>query len=234
MPRAVTTWFPMPPPAARDERRDQAPDKNARPVEETTGGDDYLESLGDAFDTLDRQLEGRLPTNQQRNPSPPLGHLHQYGDPRSPGRMPPAQSAATPGNPVYQVDEDWFGDNQSRDRGGRGEMNDEPQAQEVAPPPAQPVDQVDDEWFAEDWKARDARQLEQRELAREMGIHEVEMGEPAVAAPPIADDDSALARRIRPPRLRPVRLNHPGRWKSLQRSLSHSRLSNYGSMRPRR
>ena len=116
MPRAVTTSRPMPPPAAWDERRDQTPDKNARPVEDATGGDDYLESLGDAFDTLDQQLAGRMPTNQQRNPSPPLGQLHQSGDPRSPGRMPTAQSAATPGNPVYEVDEDWFGDDQSRDR----------------------------------------------------------------------------------------------------------------------
>ncbi len=80
------------------------------------GRDDYLESLGDAFDTLDQQLAGRKPTNQQRNPSPPLGQLHQSGDPRSPGRMPTAQSAAAPGNPVYEVDEDWFGDSQSRDR----------------------------------------------------------------------------------------------------------------------
>ena len=52
--------------------------------------------------------------------------------------------------------------------------------------------EVDDEWFAEDQKARDARQLEQRELAREMGIHEVELPEPAAAAPPIADDDLAF------------------------------------------
>ncbi len=72
-------------------------------------------------------------------------------------------------------------------------MNDELRAPELQRPPAaapaQPVYEVDDEWFAEDQKARDARQLEQRELAREMGIHEVELPEPAAAAPPIADDD---------------------------------------------
>ena len=62
-------------------------------------------------------------------------------------------------------------------------MNDELRAPELERPPAvAPLaarDKVDDEWFAEDQKARDARQLEQRELAREMGIHEVEVPEPA-------------------------------------------------------
>jgi CheY-like chemotaxis protein len=193
MPRAVTTSRPMPPPAAWDERREQTPDKHARPVEDTTGRNDYLESLGDAFDTLDQQLAGRPPTNQQRNPSPPLGQLHQSGDPRSPGRMPTPQSAATPGNPVYEVDEDWFGDSPSRDqaRAGRVDMNEELRDPALQRPPAaapaQPVYELDDEWFAEDQKARDARQLEQRELAREMGIHEVEL--PERAAAPLADDD---------------------------------------------
>ena len=55
-------------------------------------------------------------------------------------------------------------------------MHDELRAPELQRPPAaapaQPGDEVDDEWFAEDQKARAARRLEQRELAREMGIHE--------------------------------------------------------------
>ena len=197
MPRAVTTSRPMPP-AARDQRRDQTRDENARPVENATAGDDYLESLGDAFDSLDQQLAGRKPTNQQRNPSPPLGQLQQSGDPRSPGRMPTPQSATTPGNPVYEVDEDWFGDDRSPDpaRAARRDMNDELRAPELQPPQVapivQPVYEVDDEWFAEDQKARDARQLEQRELAREMGIHEVEVPEPAAAPAPVADDDFAF------------------------------------------
>jgi len=193
LPRAVTTSRPMPS-AARDERRAPTSDENARPAGASTGGDDYLESLGDAFDTLDQQLEGRKPTDQ-RNPSPPLGQLHQTGDPRSPGRVPAPQSAPPPqpGNPVYEVDEDWFGDTPSRDdaRAGRRDMADELRAPELPAgvPPMQPVYEVDDEWFAEDQKARDARQLEQRELAREMGIHEVKLPEPAPAPPPLARDD---------------------------------------------
>ena len=216
MPRAVTTSRPMPsPPAARDERRDQTRDENAPPVEDATRGDDYLDSLGDAFDSLDQQLAGRTPANQQRNPSPPLGQLHQSGDPRSPGRMPTPQSSTTPGNPVYEVDEDWFGDDQSREqaRAARRDMNDELRAPELERPPvaaplAQPVYEVDDEWFAEDQKARDARRLEQRELAREMGIHEVEVPERAAAPAPVTNDDfafgeddlSAAIRPIEPPR----------------------------------
>ena len=97
MPRAVTTSRPMPPSAGRDPLRDQTLDKNAWPVEDTTGRNDYLESLGDAFDTLDQQLEGRQPTNQQRNPSPPLGQLHQSGDRDRPAgcrhRSPPPRPA---------------------------------------------------------------------------------------------------------------------------------------------
>lgn len=189
MPLAVTTSRSMP---KGGERRDRTPDENARPGDGTTGGDDYLESLGDAFDTLDQQLAGRTPA-QQRNPSPPLGQLQQSGDPRSPGRMPTAESAPPPGNPVYEVDEDWFGDAQPRDDARRDVADERPVPEPPQPPPAtpagQPVYEVDDEWFAEDQKARDARQLEQRELAREMGIHDVPLPEPAPAAPSIANDD---------------------------------------------
>lgn len=191
MPLAVTTSRSMPKGA---ERRDHTPDENARPGDGTTRGDDYLESLGDAFDTLDQQLAGRTPT-QQRNPSPPLGQLHQSGDPRSPGRMRTPESAPPPGNPVYEVDEDWFGDAPPRDdaRSGRRDVAGDRRAPEPPQPPAvapvAPVYELDDEWFAEDQKARDARQLEQRELAREMGIHEVQLPEPAPAAPSIANED---------------------------------------------
>ncbi len=146
MPRAVTTSRPMPP--VGEPPRDRMPDLSAASVEDTTGRDDYLESLGDAFDTLDQQLAGRQASTQYRDPP---RQRNQPDRPRSPGRVPPAQAAA--------------------------------------PPPAQPVYEVDDEWFAEDQKARDTRQLEQRELAREMGIHEVEWPESGPIAPPTADED---------------------------------------------
>ena len=138
-----------------------------------------------------------MPTSQQRNPSPPLGQLAQSGDPRSPGRTADGAICATPGNPVYEVDDDWFGDRPARDAAPVvvREMADDLRAPELQAPPAaapsraQPVYEVDDEWFAEDQKAREARQLEQRELAREMGIHEVELPGPTGVAPPIDDAD---------------------------------------------
>ena len=141
MPRAVTNSWPMP--AAAEELRDQTPEKDAGPVEDAPGRDDYLESLGDAFDTLDQQLAGRKPSSQQRNPSPALDQFNPSGDSRSASQTP------------------------------------------MAPPPAAPpVFEVDDEWFAEDQSAREARELEQRELAREMGIHEVQLSEPPTVAQP--------------------------------------------------
>ena len=92
MPRAVTTSRPMPP--AWEPPRDPTPDMSAGSLEDTAGRDDYLESLGDAFDTLDQQLAGRQANTQQRDPSPPPGQRNQPDAPRSPGRMPTAQAGA--------------------------------------------------------------------------------------------------------------------------------------------
>ena len=57
------------------------------------------------------------------------------------------------------------------------------------------VFEVDDEWFAEDNKARAERQLEQQQLAKEMGIHDVDLPEvepPIGAAAPASDLDFSL------------------------------------------
>ena len=217
-PRAVTSTRPKPP--ARDQLKDPRLDPTGRPAEAATTGDDYLDSLGDAFDTLDQRLAGRNVqsqpgTSQPRNPAPPLGQPSSAPvDPRSPGRMPAPQAATPSGpNPVYQVDDAWFyGQSKEREtaRTNQREMLEDFRAPELqpetpaqaAPPSASPVYEVDDEWFAEDRKAREARELEQRELAREMGIHEVELPDPKPAAV-VSDDfefgEADLTAAIAPP-----------------------------------
>ena len=138
------------------------------------------DSLESAYDTLDQHMAGQVPA-AQRYPSPPLGQTPARRDPRSPGK-PPGEQTAAAGNPVYEVDEDWFGEGEPKQRSredNRREMAEEMRAPELEGPTpraeAEPVYEVDDEWFAEDQKAREARELEQKQLAAEMGIHEVEL-----------------------------------------------------------
>lgn len=193
---------PAAPPSARppqvsswDELRKQtglAPD--ARPVEggaNGSGREDYLDTLDAAFDSLDQHLAGRYQDSQasSRNPSPPLGQSSGAADPRSPGRRPPMTTDGPASNSVFEVDTDWFSDeNKERDLAvGRDLVAD---THEALPPqpeagPANPIFEVDDEWFAEDEKAREVRVAQQRELAAEMGIHDVELpaAEPVPNAP---------------------------------------------------
>src|SRR5688500_5243374 len=191
VPRMVTSTLPMPAEPRRQPPADAA----------AADKDDYLESLESAFDTLDQQLPGRLPAapKTQRNPSAPLGRAAS-GDPRSPGKRPPAE-AGEPGHPVYEVDENWFAETPARDdaRAVRREIVDDLGAPELqaaeAAPASPPVYEVDDEWFAEDKKAREARELEQRQLAAEMGIHEVTLTEAVV--PEVPEVPKGLARRVR-------------------------------------
>jgi CheY-like chemotaxis protein len=164
--------------------------------------DDYLDTLDDAFDTLDQQLSGRAANAKpSRNPSGPLGQASGAPDPRSPGRH-PKNSAGTPdgGNPVFEVDDEWFGGDESgalaNARAGRREIQDDLRAPELQGPAAEPspnaVFEVDAEWFAEDDKARAAKLEEHRTLAAEMGIHEVELppsGPAPNAAGPLSDRD---------------------------------------------
>ena len=198
VPRVVTSTRPTPP-QPRREPPSQAPRADDKE-------DDYLESLESAFDTLDQQLAGRVPTapKTQRNPSPPLGRAAS-ADPRSPGK-PPAPDAGEPGNPVYEVDEDWFAETREGDDDRRARLD---IAEDLAAPALQgparapapaapPVYEVDDEWFAEDQKAREARELEQKQLAAEMGIHEVTLLEPVMpAAPQVPTVPKGLARKVR-------------------------------------
>ena len=114
---------------------------------------DYLDTLGAAFDSLDQQLSGRTPSAKApRNPAGPLGQAAGAVDPRSPGRSPSAASSAD-GNPVFEVDDEWFGGAQSQARadaraGSREIAEDlrDPELQ-AAPraAPSAPLYEVDDE-----------------------------------------------------------------------------------------
>ena len=66
------------PPSRPKPRRSKTP---------ASGSNDYLDTLDAAFDSLDQQLSGRVPSAKTtRNPSGPLGQSGGAADPRSPGR----------------------------------------------------------------------------------------------------------------------------------------------------
>jgi CheY-like chemotaxis protein len=198
-PRAVTSTRGTP--SKWEQLRDQSGlEPGTRSVEDpSTRPDGYLDTLDAAFDTLDQQLSGRMPSSAgSRNPSGPLGQAGGSLDPRSPGRS-PQNGGKVPGNPVFEVDSDWFGadDNQARAdaKAGRRQITEDLRDPDLraptAPAPPNPIFEVDDEWFAEDDKARAAKLIEQRELAAEMGIHDVDLPEvvPELKAAPAADLD---------------------------------------------
>lgn len=113
----------------------------ARSVESSgaSGRADYFDSLDSAFDSLDKHLAGRPDEEWGRNPAPPLARQATAVDPRAPRRRPqPSPLGVTPPNPIFEVD---------------------------------------DEWFAENDKATADRLDDQKELAAEMGIHDVELPE---------------------------------------------------------
>ena len=163
-----------------------------------TGTHDYLDTLDAAFDTLDQQLSGRVSGEKPpRNPSGPLGHSSGASDPRSPGRGPDGgASAPAPGNPVFEVDDDWFDGDESQARAdaraGRREIQQDlsnPALQAPLPDQATPAAVFEDNnWFADADKARAARVDEHRALAVQMGVHDVDLPHsapvPNGAAPP--------------------------------------------------
>lgn len=85
-----------------------APD--ARSVEGGHGSHDYLDTLDAAFDSLDQHLAGRGEERHGRNPAPPLEHHGTAVDPRLPGRRPPAAADTTPASPIFEIDDEWFAD----------------------------------------------------------------------------------------------------------------------------
>ena len=175
----VSTWDEL--------RKETGLEPDARSVEGAsgTGREDYLDTLDAAFDSLDQHLAGRHHDTPvpHRNPSPPLGQASGAADPRSPGRRPSMTSEGGGANSVFEVDHDWFTDeHKARDAASRDEMVADAHAALAPRPPAahgSSIVEVDDEWFADSEDARKERAMQQRELAAEMGIHEVEL--PVVA-----------------------------------------------------
>ncbi|MDP3718200.1 MAG: response regulator [Acidobacteriota bacterium] len=189
-PPQVSSWDEL--------RKETGLEPDARPVEggaNGSGREDYLDTLDAAFDSLDQHLAGRHQDSQasSRNPSPPIGQSSGAADPRSPGRRPAMTTDGQASNSVFEVDTDWFSDeHKERDLAvGRDLVADTHVALPPRPEagPANPIFEVDDEWFAEDEKAREMRVAQQRELAAEMGIHDVELpaAEPVPNAPAPAE-----------------------------------------------
>lgn len=183
-PRAVTSTKGTP--SKWDQLRNQTGlDANTKSVEDaSTGRGDYLDTLDTAFDTLDQHLAGRPPAAKTpRNPAGPLGAATLSGDLRSPN--PRGDAPAAPGNPVYEVDDQWFGDKENQDRAtakaGRREISEDLHDPSLMPekskPEMAPIYEVDDEWFKDDDKSRAAKAAEQKQLAAEMGIHDVDFGD---------------------------------------------------------
>ena len=182
---AVSTWDEL--------RKETGLEADAPSVEGGTPGsgrEDYLDTLDAAFDSLDEHLAGHhQDAHTPRNPSGPLGQASGAADPRSPGRRPAKTSEERVPNSVFEVDNDWFSD-EYKDRDLASTRDLVSDTHEAMPPrpvadPANAIFEVDDEWFAEDEKARSTREAQQRELAAEMGIHEVELppSEPVPNAP---------------------------------------------------
>lgn len=199
-PRAVTSTRGTP--SKWEQLRNQTGlDANTRSVEDPSSRSaDYLDSLDDAFDTLDRQLSGRAP----RNPAGPLGPSRHAGDPRSPGRL-PSSPAPDAGNPVFEVDDEWFGAGENsaavEARANRSEIAEDLRQPDWQPPKpdAAPdsIYEVDDEWFKDADRARAAKADEHQRLAEDMGIHDVEL--PPREATPAVDLDFDLGGPVAEP-----------------------------------
>ena len=177
-PRApvVSTWDEL--------RKETGLEPDAYSVEGGTvgaGREDYLDTLDAAFDSLDQHLAGRRHDTpaSHRNPSSPLGQASGAADPRSPGRRPSMTTEGGGANSVFEVDNDWFSDDhKARDRAATDEMVADAHAAMSPRTPAAPgssIFEVDDEWFAEDAQARVERATIQRNLAAEMGIHDIDL-----------------------------------------------------------
>jgi CheY-like chemotaxis protein len=183
-PRAVTSTRGTP--SKWDQLRAQTGlDGDTRSVEDsTTRSDDYLGTLDDVFDSIDQQLSGRAPKKGQRHPPDPIGHPSDVADSRSAGRRPapPPQ----PGHQVFEVDDEWFGAGQSpaaaETRERRREIADDLRDPEIQPQrpsrPADPIYEVAEEWFAEADQAKAEKLVEQKQLAAEMGIQDLELPDP--------------------------------------------------------
>lgn len=140
-----------------------APDARSVEGDNESGGEDYLDTLDAAFDSLDLKIAGRSSDQprsrerqqrtdrNERNPPPPLAHHGTAVDPRAPSRRPVA-----------------------------------PVAQEV--PASSALYETDDDWFAENRIDPEQRLAEQKVLAAEMGIREMPEDSGAADAAAANDD----------------------------------------------
>ena len=179
-------------------RRDTGLEPDARSFEDASSrAQGYGQTLDAAFDSLDQQLASPIPSGGNgphsntgaghkapRNPAGPLGPAPAGFDSR-PTAKAPSLGEQSGNNPVYEVDDDWFGDQESKARAdakaGRRPSAETPSA---ATPDA-PVYEVDEDWFREQDRARMARTAEREQLAAEMGIRDVDLT--AVTSPSVDD-----------------------------------------------
>jgi CheY-like chemotaxis protein len=150
-------------------RRQSGLEPDARPVEAQPhgAGGDYLDALDAAFDSLDAKLAGRsdaAPARSERATPPQRAGERASGAPVA--GAPPAPQAASITERLTPVPS-------GAERTSSSRAADE---QESSPPP---VFEVDETWFAASEKDEAARAAERRQLAAEMGIHDLELPEPA-------------------------------------------------------
>ena len=148
-----------------------APDAGS--VESGNGGgsENYLDTLDAAFDSLDRRLSGRgddTRTHERRKDERRAAPPRPIGDGRNPA--PPLAHQGTAVDP--------------RPPSRRPAA---PVAHVASGPSA--IFEVDDEWFADGEKDREDRLTEQKVLAAEMGIRDIEL--PADPLKPAADAPNA-------------------------------------------
>ena len=140
-------------------------------------------------------------------------------DPRSPGRAPSPPAALT-GNPVFEVDDDWFGAAESKARAdaraGRREiaedLRDPARRRRANPAPAARSSKSTTSGLRKTTR-RAPRHSEQEQLAKEMGIHDVDLTAAAAKVPPSAIQPGLRRQSRRSPRYRkfPKRLRRCSR-----------------------
>jgi CheY-like chemotaxis protein len=133
-------------------------------------GADYLDMLDAAFDSLDQKLAGREEEPRYTGPERRANRRNNR-DGRNPAPPLPHQGTVVdPRSPSRRPS---------------------PGAPQEAPPATSAIFEVNDEWFAGDNKGQEESLAEQKELAAEMGIRDMEIPDGPVAAEAAAPDATA-------------------------------------------